>query len=167
MYKTINEGIELANGLKRELFKVDKESSPQHFWTDYSNRGTSYTGRNRFGLGYANNNLLGIEDSLTVRGIFGDKNNVYTANVDYNLPVSRYDTRLGAYFAHSHADIVEALRGCDVLLCQGMGWRAAEELQRSGIEPIVFSGEMTPEEAVAGYLSGSLKATGTFCRCHE
>ena len=26
MYKTINEGIELANGLKRELFKVDKET---------------------------------------------------------------------------------------------------------------------------------------------
>ena len=87
------------------LFKVDKENSPHHFWTDYSNRGTSYTGRNRFGLGYTNNNLFGIEDSLTVRGIFGDKNNVYTANVDYNLPVSRYDTRLGAYYAHSHADI--------------------------------------------------------------
>ena len=68
---------------------------------------------------------------------------------------------------HSHADIVAALRDCDVLLCQGMGWRAADELQRGGIQPVVFAGEMTPEEAVQGYLSGSLKAGGGFCRCHE
>jgi hemolysin activation/secretion protein len=94
-------------GTSNILYKVDadKEKQPHHLWVEYNNRGSSYTGKNRFGLGYANNNLFGIEDSLTVRGLVGDENNVYTANVDYNLPVSKYDTRLGAYFAHSHADV--------------------------------------------------------------
>jgi predicted Fe-Mo cluster-binding NifX family protein len=68
---------------------------------------------------------------------------------------------------HSHASMIDALRDCDVLLCQGMGWRAAEELQRCGIQPVVFSDELAPEEAVLGYLAGSLNVSGGFCRCHE
>ena len=61
----------------------------------------------------------------------------------------------------------EALQDCQALLCRGMGGRAATELQANGIRPVVFVDDLSPEEAVAGLLAGTLKAASTFCRCHE
>jgi len=68
---------------------------------------------------------------------------------------------------HSHADMVAALQDCQVVLCGGMGWRAAEELQARGIKPLVVKFPGPPAEAVAAYLAGSLNAAVPFCRCHE
>jgi predicted Fe-Mo cluster-binding NifX family protein len=68
---------------------------------------------------------------------------------------------------HSHADVVSALRDCNAVLCGGMGWRAAEELKANGIQALVVEGEATPEEAVASYLAGKLKSSGSFCRCQH
>ena len=68
---------------------------------------------------------------------------------------------------HTHGPIVNALKDCDLVLCYGMGWRAAEELQKNGIQVAIVGEEMTPDEAVKRYLAGELKAGGDFCRCHE
>ena len=68
---------------------------------------------------------------------------------------------------HSHADIVNALRDCQAVLCYGMGHRAAEELQVGGIGAYVIEGELSPERAVQAFLDGKLKRGGAFCRCHE
>jgi predicted Fe-Mo cluster-binding NifX family protein len=68
---------------------------------------------------------------------------------------------------HSHADIVAALHDCQVVLCGGMGWRAAEELQANGIRPIMVDAATTPEQAVQDLLGGKLKPTTGFCRCHQ
>jgi len=68
---------------------------------------------------------------------------------------------------HSHAAVVNALRDCQVVLCGGMGWRAAEELKANGIQALVVEGQAAPEEAVAAYLAGNLKRTGSFCRCQH
>ena len=68
---------------------------------------------------------------------------------------------------HSHADIVAALHDCQVVLCGGMGWRAAEELQANGIRPVAVDAATAPEQAVQDFLDGELKATTGFCRCHE
>jgi predicted Fe-Mo cluster-binding NifX family protein len=68
---------------------------------------------------------------------------------------------------HSHADIVGALGDCDVVLCYGMGWRAAEDLKQAGIQPFVLDIEASPEEAVLAFLAGKVKAGGPFCRCHH
>jgi len=68
---------------------------------------------------------------------------------------------------HSHADIVNALSDCQVVLCYGMGWRAAEDLKRAGIQPFVLDAEASPEEAVQAFLAGKIKPGGAFCRCHE
>ena len=68
---------------------------------------------------------------------------------------------------HSHADVVNALKDCGAVLCGGMGWRAAEELKANGIQPVVVEAELSPEEAVAAFLSGKLKPSRGFCRCHE
>ena len=67
--------------------------------------------------------------------------------------------------SHGHGDIVNALADCSVVLCGGMGRRAAEDLLASGIRPIVIEGPLTAEDAVSAYLSGNLKAAGSFCGC--
>ncbi len=67
--------------------------------------------------------------------------------------------------SHSHADVVTALSDCAVVLCGGMGLRAAEELSANGIRSLVIQGAASPEEAVDAFLSGSLKTAGSFCRC--
>jgi predicted Fe-Mo cluster-binding NifX family protein len=68
---------------------------------------------------------------------------------------------------HSHADVIAALHDCQVLLCGGMGWRAAEDLKSNGIQALVIRLPTTPEQAVQRYLDGTLKAASGFCRCHE
>jgi predicted Fe-Mo cluster-binding NifX family protein len=68
---------------------------------------------------------------------------------------------------HGHGPIVNALADCDLVLCYGMGWRAAQELQQSGIQAAIVGEEMTPDEAVRRHLAGELATGGDFCRCHE
>ena len=69
--------------------------------------------------------------------------------------------------AHSHADVVRGLSDCQVVLCYGMGWRAAEDLKQAGIQAFVLDAEATAEEAVQAFLAGKVKPGGAFCRCHE
>jgi hemolysin activation/secretion protein len=49
------------------LLKLDKEKSPQHLFAEFNNRGSKYTDKNRWGLGYVNNNLSGNDDMLAVK----------------------------------------------------------------------------------------------------
>ena len=44
---------------------------------------------------------------------------------------------------------------------------AAEELKANGIQPFVLEVVASPEEAVAAFLAGKVKAGVPFCRCHE
>jgi predicted Fe-Mo cluster-binding NifX family protein len=66
---------------------------------------------------------------------------------------------------HGHGDIVNALSDCSVVLCGGMGRRAAEELSANGIRPFVIEDPRTAEDAVSAFLSGNLRAAGSFCAC--
>lgn len=68
---------------------------------------------------------------------------------------------------HSHSAIVQALADCEAVICLGMGWRAAQDLESNGIKPYVLPVEMTPEEAVAALAGGRLQTGAQFCRCHE
>jgi predicted Fe-Mo cluster-binding NifX family protein len=68
---------------------------------------------------------------------------------------------------HSHTAIVNALSDCQVILCYGMGWRAAEDLKQAGIQAFVLDAEATAEEAVQAFLAGKVKPGKPFCRCHE
>jgi predicted Fe-Mo cluster-binding NifX family protein len=68
---------------------------------------------------------------------------------------------------HSHADIVEALRECQFVLCGGMGWRAAQELKAAGIRPLALGAAALAREAVEAFLKGSADISIPFCRCHE
>ncbi len=87
------------------LLKVENERSPHHFSSEFNNRGTKYTSLNRWGLGYRNTNLLGNDDILALRFIANSKSEVYSGSAVYDMPVSKYNTRAGAYAAYSKADI--------------------------------------------------------------
>jgi len=88
------------------LVKVEDTHSPWHFGVDYNNRGTDYTGKNRFGFSIRNTNLLGNDEMLSARVQVGKNiDEVYAGVIDYNFRIFNRDTRLGFYGLHSHADI--------------------------------------------------------------
>ena len=60
--------------------------------------------------------------------------------------------------------IIEALEGCQAVICRGMGSQAARELVRNGINPLVIQGDLSPEAAIKDYLAGTLKPARGFCR---
>ena len=94
-------------GASNILLKLEEERSPRHIYLDYSNRGTKYTGKDRFSIGFIDNNLLGHDDILSAKLRVGENyDTVYAASMDYNFPISRYDTRLGFYGAYSHAVVI-------------------------------------------------------------
>ena len=67
--------------------------------------------------------------------------------------------------SHDHAGILATLEGCEVVICAGMGHRAAEALQDRGMQ-IVFAAPGPADETVAAYLGGKLSgAEASFCRC--
>jgi predicted Fe-Mo cluster-binding NifX family protein len=69
---------------------------------------------------------------------------------------------------HNHSAIVTALAGCEIVLCGGIGWRAAEALRAGGISPVSVSASGPAEEIVAAYAAGTLTASAdNFCHCHH
>lgn len=88
------------------LLKVEKERKPYHFYNELNNRGTRLTGKLRWGLGFTNTNLLGRDDALSLKVLASNRlSEVYSFSADYNMPVTPYNTRVGAYAAFAKADI--------------------------------------------------------------
>ena len=72
----------------------------------------------------------------------------------------------GANAAHSHTAILSSIAGCDVVICAGMGWRAAEALKQAGVREVVVTEPGPAEEKVRAYLKGEITAGAQgFCRC--
>ena len=68
---------------------------------------------------------------------------------------------------HSHAGILAALEGCGLVICAGMGQRAAEALRNCGTQ-IVVAPPASAEETVVAYLAGKLTPqTERFCQCQH
>jgi predicted Fe-Mo cluster-binding NifX family protein len=66
----------------------------------------------------------------------------------------------------SHTTFVEMLAGANAVLCGGIGQGAADMLTAHGIEPLVLSGPHSIDEAVNGFLAGSLSLSGDrACLC--
>jgi predicted Fe-Mo cluster-binding NifX family protein len=67
----------------------------------------------------------------------------------------------------SHANVLELLSDCKVVLCGGMGAGAVQALRANGIEPILVSGIHSTEEAVSAYLNGKVISGSEACNCHH
>jgi predicted Fe-Mo cluster-binding NifX family protein len=67
---------------------------------------------------------------------------------------------------HDHSAILSALAGCDVVICAGMGWRAAEALKQAGVGEVIVTDPGPAEKPVQAYLKGELigRSQG-FCQC--
>ena len=67
----------------------------------------------------------------------------------------------------NHAGFVEMVAGANAVMCGGIGQGAADMLAANGIEVLVLDGPYSIDEAVNGFLAGSLKLTGErACLCH-
>jgi len=95
------------------------------------------------------------------------RNNSFTAHARGECQEGQSPEQHHAHEQHGHGPVAQALQDCDVILCYGMGWRAAEDLKQKGIQAFVLQGEMSPEDAVTAYLAGGLGPAGGFCRCHH
>jgi predicted Fe-Mo cluster-binding NifX family protein len=49
------------------------------------------------------------------------------------------------------------MHDCQVMLCVGMGFRAAQDLQANGIQAITVDASLTPDQAVADMVAGKHK----------
>ncbi|MHB1318429.1 MAG: NifB/NifX family molybdenum-iron cluster-binding protein [Anaerolineae bacterium] len=54
-----------------------------------------------------------------------------------------------------HVSMAEAIRGCEALLCQGMGYGAYQSMERVGIRPVVTD-ISDIDEAVQAYIEGRI-----------
>lgn len=88
------------------LLEIEEEEKPLSFTlAEYNNRGTRQTGKDRLGVGFVHNNLLGWDDILSAKVRVGKDTDVFAASADYNFPITRYGTRLGFSGVYSQADI--------------------------------------------------------------
>jgi predicted Fe-Mo cluster-binding NifX family protein len=94
------------------------------------------------------------------------RDNTFTPHAQGQCQGHGHGEEHGHHGAHSHAVVVGALADCRALLCRGMGGRAAAELQANGTQAIVFVDDLSPEDAVAQLLAGTLKVATSFCQCH-
>ena len=69
----------------------------------------------------------------------------------------------------SHAArILSALEGCEVVICAGMGSRAAAALKAGGVTQIVVTTPGPAEDTVSAFLAGKLAGqVKDFCACHH
>lgn len=101
--------------------------------------------------------IFDAEDGTVLRKEL--RKNTHTSHAQGNCHASGHSDQ-----PHSHAAVVQALQDCQAALCYGMGWRAADDLMRNGIKPVIVDRKRTPEEAVALYVQGNLPlANREFC----
>jgi len=67
-----------------------------------------------------------------------------------------------------HAGFVAALRGCDAVLCGGIGAGAVAALQGGGIRVVMVQAEGSAEALAGAYVSGTLQpSAGSMCQCQH
>lgn len=66
---------------------------------------------------------------------------------------------------HSHANILHVLRGCEIVLCGGMGPRAFYDLMMNGIKAFSVDTNLTAEDAVIKFLKEEISGGEPFCSC--
>ena len=65
-----------------------------------------------------------------------------------------------------HKTFVDLLEGCRAVICGGVGQGAVDSLARAGVEVVVLARPMRLEDAVRGYLDGTLETTNArVCLC--
>jgi predicted Fe-Mo cluster-binding NifX family protein len=67
----------------------------------------------------------------------------------------------------NHDRFVDLFAGCQAVICGGIGQGAAHALTANGVEPVVVEGTLSVDDAVKGWVAGTLKTTAVrVCLCH-
>lgn len=110
IYNRYNDNIEIKGNLVagEEVGTTDvkietKEKAPYHLIAVADNAGRKTIGKNRSGLIASHDSLFGYRDKLSV-GAYANRYSM-TPFVDYNIPVNKYDGRIGISFSHNEAQI--------------------------------------------------------------
>ena len=111
LFNRYNDGVELNSTLfpgKRKTGTTDvdvqaTEKLPFHVTALYDNAGRTTIGKNRFGLMLQDDSLFGLRDKLTLGGYLNEYS--FTPFLDYNIPVTKKDDRVGVSFSSSKAKI--------------------------------------------------------------
>ena len=70
--------------------------------------------------------------------------------------------------SHSHSMMIEPILDCDILMCGGMGRRAADALAMQGVRPMIVPADAEPATLVQWLLEGRLAQAPMFsCQCHH
>jgi predicted Fe-Mo cluster-binding NifX family protein len=83
----------------------------------------------------------------------------FVVEIDAGQVVSRTVRSREAETCGNHRSFVELLAGCRAVICGGIGQGAVDALIAHGVESIVLAGAMTIDDAIAGYLAGTLATT--------
>ena len=59
----------------------------------------------------------------------------------------------------NHGSFLDLLGGCRAVICGGIGEGAVKALEAQGIRSVVLAGAASIEDALAGYLAGTLLTT--------
>lgn len=110
VYNRYNDGIMLKGDLNpgekdgtTDVTIKAEEKAPYHVTAVADNSGRKTIGKNRAGLIASHDSLFGYRDKLTA-GVYANRYSM-TPFVDYNIPVNKYDGRIGASFSHNEAEI--------------------------------------------------------------
>ena len=82
-----------------------KDKTPWHFTMRANNRGTEFTGKQRYGAILRNTNLLGFDDFFTFSYQMAQRDQLYAWLADYNIPVNRWGAKIGMYGSYVDVDI--------------------------------------------------------------
>ncbi|MBP5215342.1 MAG: ShlB/FhaC/HecB family hemolysin secretion/activation protein [Alphaproteobacteria bacterium] len=110
IYNRYNDGIMLKGDLNpgekdgtTDVTIKAEEKAPYHVTAVADNAGRETIGKGRAGLIAAHDSLFGYRDKLTA-GVYANRYSI-TPFIDYNIPVNRYDGRIGVSFSHNEAEI--------------------------------------------------------------
>ena len=71
----------------------------------------------------------------------------------------------GSSQPHDHTAILSAIAGCDVVICAGIGRRAADALKQHGVREVIVTTPGPAEERIQAYLKGKLDSVPNLCQC--
>ena len=89
-----------------------KDKFPVHLSTDVNNLGTRDTGKDRWGVGLTDTNLLGLMDELTTRFQIGDGS--VGTSTRYTVPLHSSGTLLSLGYSYSHVHLQNAFKPLDI-----------------------------------------------------
>jgi predicted Fe-Mo cluster-binding NifX family protein len=109
---------------------------------------------------------IGSADGISVCGHLARSASFLILEIDDGQVISREVRVRGDDQCGRHKTFVDLMQGCRAVLCGGAGQGAVDALAKAGVQVVVLARPMRVEDAVRGYLDGSLETTGArVCLC--